>query len=61
MCVYFLFHWFSGEDCMFLLCLHKGQQTSKELKRNMNDGTIVINQVKLKLGKVFFKEILYPL
>ena len=40
MCVYFLFHWFSGEDCMFLLCLHKGQQTSKELKRNMNDGTI---------------------
>ena len=21
--------------------LHKGQQTSKELKRNMNDGTIV--------------------
>ena len=28
MYVYFLFHWFSG-------------QTSKELKRNMNDGTSV--------------------
>ena len=26
---------------MFLLSLHKGRQTSKELKRNMNDGTIV--------------------
>ena len=35
MCVYFLFHWFSGENCMFLFCLHKGRQTSKELKRNM--------------------------
>ena len=39
--VYFLFHWFSGEICMFLLSLHKGRHTSKELKRNMNDGTIV--------------------
>ena len=27
MCVYFLFHWFSGENCMFLLSLHKGKQT----------------------------------
>ena len=26
---------------MFLSSLHKGQQTSTELKRNMNDGTIV--------------------
>ena len=26
---------------MFLLSLHKGRHTSKELKRNMNDGTIV--------------------
>ena len=26
---------------MFLFSLHKGQQISKELKRNMNDGTIV--------------------
>ena len=25
---------------MFLFSLHKGRQTSKELKRNMNDGTI---------------------
>ena len=41
MCVYFLFHWFSGENCMFLCFLHKGWQTSNELKRNMNDGTIV--------------------
>ena len=41
MCVYFLLHWFSGENFMFLLSLHKGRQTSKELKRNMNDGTIV--------------------
>ena len=39
MCAYFLFHWFSGESCMFLFSLHKGRQTSKELKRNMNDGT----------------------
>ena len=41
MCVYFLFHWFSGESCMFLLSLHKGQRTQKELKKNINDGTIV--------------------
>ena len=41
MCLYFLFHWFSVENCMFLLSLHIGRQTSKELKRNMNDGTIV--------------------
>ena len=41
MCVYFLFHWFSGESCMFLFSLHKGWQTSKEFKRNMNDGTII--------------------
>ena len=42
MCIYFLFHWFSGENCiMFLFSLHKERQTSKELKRNMNDGTIV--------------------
>ena len=41
MCVYFLLHWFSIENFMFLLSLHKGRQTSKELKRNMNDGTIV--------------------
>ena len=41
MCVYFLFHWFSGENCMFSHSLRKGRQTSKELKRNMNDGTIV--------------------
>ena len=26
---------------MFLLSLHKGRQTSKELKRNMNGGTII--------------------
>ena len=26
---------------MFLLSLHKGRQTSKELKRNMNGGAIV--------------------
>ena len=37
----FLFHWFSGENYMFLFSLHKALQTSKELKRNMNDGTIV--------------------
>ena len=35
MCIYFLFHWFSDENCMFLFSLHKGQQTSKELKQNM--------------------------
>ena len=41
MCIYFLFPWFIGENCIiFLLSLHKEQQTSKELKRNMNDGTI---------------------
>ena len=41
MCVCFLFHWFSGENWMFLFSWHKGPQTSKELKRNMNDGTIL--------------------
>ena len=30
MCIYFLFHWFGKE-----------RQTLKELKGNMNDGTIV--------------------
>ena len=40
-CVYFLFHWFSGENGIFLFSLHKGRQTSKELKRNTNDGSIV--------------------
>ena len=40
--VYFLFHWFSGETCIiFLFFLHKKWQTSKKLKRNMNDGIIV--------------------
>ena len=39
-CVFiFLFNWFSGENCMFLFSLHKGQQS----KRNMNDGTIVLS------------------
>ena len=51
LCVYFLFHWFSGENCMFLLSLHKGQQTSKELKRNMNGGT---NFFLMSLLIVFF-------
>ena len=57
MCVYFLFHWFSVENCMFLLSLHIGRQTSKELKRNMNDGTIVF---LMSLLIVFFikKEVL---
>ena len=27
---------------MFLRSLRKGRQTSKELKKNMNDGTIVL-------------------
>ena len=60
MCVYFLFHWFSGENCMFLLSLHKERQTSKELKRNMNGVTIVFLMslfivffLKKKLGQVF--------
>ena len=36
-CIYFLFHWFSGENCIiFLFSLHKEQQASKELKRNIN-------------------------
>ena len=35
MCVYFLFHWFSSENFIYVLrSLRKGQQTSKELKRN---------------------------
>ena len=42
MCIYFLFHWFSGENCVILLLsLQKGRQTLKEFKRNMNDGTII--------------------
>ena len=39
MCVYFLFHWLSGENCMLLFSLHNRWQTWKYLKRNMNDGT----------------------
>ena len=40
--MYLLFHWFSGEDfIMFLFSLLKGWQTLKELKRNMNDGTVL--------------------
>ena len=42
MCIYFLFHSFSGENCIiFSFSLQKEQQTSKELKKNMNDGTVV--------------------
>ena len=38
MCVYFLCHWFSSENFIYILrSLRKGQQTSKELKRNNND------------------------
>ena len=41
--IYSLFYWFSGENCIiFLFSLHKEQQISKELKRNMNHGTIVL-------------------
>ena len=53
MCAYFLFHWFSGESFMFLFSLHKGRQTLKELKRNMNDGT--------RDGTIVFSEVLYLL
>ena len=53
MCAYFLFHWFSGESCMFLFSLHKGRPTLKELKRNMNDGT--------RDGTIVFSEVLYLL
>ena len=38
---------------MFLLSLHKGRQTSKGLKRNMNDGTIIF---LMSLLIVFFIE-----
>ena len=42
MCIYFLFHWFSGENCIaFSFSLQKERQILKELKRNMNEGTIV--------------------
>ena len=37
LCVYFLIHWFSGEDCMFLFSLHKGRQTSKEFKKKKHE------------------------
>ena len=38
-CLFFisLVHWWK----LFLCSLHKGWQTSKELKRNINDGTII--------------------
>ena len=56
MCIYFLFHWFSGENCIiFLFSLHKERQTSKELKRNMNDGTIVFTyRLNLKNSSSLF-------
>ena len=37
-CIYFIG---SVVSIIFLFALHKERQTSKELKRNMNDGTIV--------------------
>ena len=40
MCIY-LFHWFSGENCIIFIFFTSERQTSKELKRNMNDGTMV--------------------
>ena len=56
MCIYFLFHWFSGENCIiFLFSLHKERQTSKELKRNMNDGTIIFTyRLNLKNSSSLF-------
>ena len=31
MCIYLLFHWFSGENCIiFTFPLHKGRQTSTD-------------------------------
>ena len=56
MCIYFLFHWFSDENCIiFLFSLHKERQTSKELKRNMNDGTIVFTyRLNLKNSSSLF-------
>ena len=43
MCIYFLFPWFSCENCVFLFSSHKEQQTLKEFKRNMIDGKIIFS------------------
>ena len=41
-CIYLLFDWFSTENCIILLfSLQKGQETSKELKRNMSNVAII--------------------
>ena len=53
MCVYFLFHWFSGENCMFLFSLFKGRQTSEELKRKMNDRFSDVFTYRLNLKNFF--------
>ena len=44
---------------MFLLSLHKGRQTSKELKRNMNDGTIVFLMSLLSLHLKMFASLFF--
>ena len=40
-CVFIFYFIGSLVKIMFLCSLHKGWQTSKELKRNINDGTII--------------------
>ena len=40
-CVFITYFIGSVAKILFLFSLHKGQQTSKELKRNMNDRIIV--------------------
>ena len=40
MCIYLLFHCFSGENCILYIFLTQGKDFDR-LKRNMNDGTVV--------------------
>ena len=41
-CIYFLLHWLSGENCiMFTFSSHTIRQTSTDLKIDMNDGTFI--------------------
>ena len=41
MCLYLLFHCFSGENCIYISFTQRTTDFDRLKKRNMNDGTIV--------------------
>ena len=41
MCIYLLFHWFSGDNYIYISFTQRTADFDRLKKRNMNDGTIV--------------------